>query len=159
MFIRPGSEKSCLSGLGRRKIGLRKAVYQAWVGERLFIRPGLEKSCLSGLARRKVSLRKVVYPAGVGEKLVWEKMFIRPRSEKSWSEKSFFIRPGLQRSWSEKSCLSDSGKRRVRLKRALVRERLFIQPSSEKSCLSGLARRKVCLWKVVYPALVGERLV
>ena len=72
------SEKSCLSGLGQRKVGLRKVVYPAWIGGRLFIRPGLEKKCLSGLARRKVDLRKVVYSAWVGERL-----FIRPSSEKS----------------------------------------------------------------------------
>ena len=44
LFIRPGSEKKCLSGLARRKVDLRKVVYSAWVGERLFIRPSSEKS-------------------------------------------------------------------------------------------------------------------
>ena len=44
LFIRPGSEKKCLSGLARRKVDLRKVVYSAWVGERLFIQPSSEKS-------------------------------------------------------------------------------------------------------------------
>ena len=41
---------------------------------------------------------------------------------------------------------------------AWVRERLFIRPGSEEKYLSGLARRKVDLRKVVYSAWVGERL-
>ena len=48
LFIQPWwekscSEKSCLFGLGRRRVGLRKVAYSAWVGERLFIRPGSQK--------------------------------------------------------------------------------------------------------------------
>ena len=42
---------------------------------------------------------------------------------------------------------------------AWVGERLFIRPGSEKKCLSGLARRRVDLRKVVYPAWVGEKVV
>ena len=100
MFIWPGSERSCLSGLARRKVGLRKVVYSAWVEEKLFILPSLEKSwseksCLSGQGRRRVGLRKVVfpalvgenvilrkfvYPAWVGEKVVLEKLFIHTGS-------------------------------------------------------------------------------
>ena len=49
VVIRPRSgknwtQKSYLSDPGGRKVGLRKVVYSAWVGERLFIRPGREKS-------------------------------------------------------------------------------------------------------------------
>ena len=44
LFIRPGSEKKCLSGLARRKVDLRKVIYPAWVRGRLLIRPSLEKS-------------------------------------------------------------------------------------------------------------------
>ena len=88
MFIRPGSEKSCLSGLAPRKVGLRKAVYSAWVEEKLFIRPSSEKSwseksCLSGSGPRKVG------------------------------RKNLFIQPGLEKRWSSKSCLSRLGRRKV----------------------------------------------
>ena len=79
LFIRPGSERGCLSRLALRKVGLGKVVYPAWVGERLFIRPSSEESW-SG---------KVVYPAWVGERL-----FIRPSSEESWSGKSCLSRLG-----------------------------------------------------------------
>ena len=41
---------------------------------------------------------------------------------------------------------------------ACVRDRLLIRPGSEGKCLSGLARRKVDLRKVVYSAWVGESL-
>ena len=83
LFIRPGSEKKCLSGLARRKVDLRKVVY--WSGSERGCLSGLarrkvdlrsclfglgRRGCLSSLARRKVDLRKVVYPAGVGEGLV-----------------------------------------------------------------------------------------
>ena len=56
-------KKKCLSGLARKKVGLRKVVYPAWIVERLFIRSSSEKSwseksCLFGLGRREV-----VYPA------------------------------------------------------------------------------------------------
>ena len=44
LFIWPGSEKKCLSGLARKKVDLRKVGYSAWVGERLFFRPSSEKN-------------------------------------------------------------------------------------------------------------------
>ena len=71
LFIRPRSgkswsHKSYLSDPGGRKVGLRKVVYPAWIGERLFIRPGLEKKCLSGLAWRKIDLRSCL--SGLGRR-------------------------------------------------------------------------------------------
>ena len=47
------SQKSYLSDPGGRKVGLRKVVYLAWVGERLCIQPGSEEGCLFGLGQRK----------------------------------------------------------------------------------------------------------
>ena len=99
----------------------------------MFFRPGSEKSCLCGLAPRKVGLRKVVYSDWVGEAL--------------------FIWPSMEKNWSEKSCLFGLGRRKT----------VYLPSSekswSEKSCLSGRGWRKVGLRKVVYPTMVGEKLV
>ena len=60
----------------------------------------------------------VVYPARL------RKLFIRPRSGKSWSQKSYLS----GKSWSQKSYLSDPGGRKVGLRivvyLARVREKL-----------------------------------
>ena len=60
----------------------------------------------------------VVYPARL------RKLFIRPRSGKSWSQKSYLS----DKRWSQKSYLSDPGGRKVGLRKvvylARVREKL-----------------------------------
>ena len=73
---------------------------------------------LSPLCWRKVGLRKTVYPAWMGGNL-----FIRPGSEKCWSEESCLFGLSSVERWSGK--------------------KLFIRPESGNSCLSRLRLSKV----------------